>query len=196
MAASPPFAGAGLIQKNCAGCHSFVRAPARLDLLNSLFEPADPDNFATWVKIVIAFCRRNAPWRPSHALRRIARQIRSMARAHSLLTSVPWPPSAAAPDFAASTRTNTRTASRPPEWFLGPDQIQAAARRRGLALQKVARRSMLPCSALPLHEPADYALRGHCGRNCSASPMTTRICAPGTSMRNFRPREGNTRTDR
>jgi mono/diheme cytochrome c family protein len=52
VAASPPFAGAdAFIQKNCAGCHSSSAPPARLDLSKLTYEPADPDNFATWVKI-------------------------------------------------------------------------------------------------------------------------------------------------
>src|ERR1700682_4686761 len=52
MAATPPFAGADtFIQKNCASCHNSSAPAARLDLSKLTYEPANPDNFATWVKI-------------------------------------------------------------------------------------------------------------------------------------------------
>jgi hypothetical protein len=52
VAAGPPFAGAdAFIQKNCASCHSGSAPAARLDLTKLGYEPANPDNFATWVKV-------------------------------------------------------------------------------------------------------------------------------------------------
>ena len=51
-AATLPFAGAdAFVQKNCATCHSGSVAAARLDLTKLIFEPDNPDNFATWVKV-------------------------------------------------------------------------------------------------------------------------------------------------
>src|SRR4051794_11974737 len=48
-AAPPPFAGADtFIQKNCASCHNSTSPAARLDLSKFSYEPANPDNFATW----------------------------------------------------------------------------------------------------------------------------------------------------
>ena len=52
MAAGPPFAGAdAFIQKNCAACHNSSAPAARLDLTKLAYEPGNPDNFATWVKV-------------------------------------------------------------------------------------------------------------------------------------------------
>jgi mono/diheme cytochrome c family protein len=51
-AATPPFAGAdAFLQKNCAGCHNSAAPAARLDLTKLSYEPANPDNFAIWVKV-------------------------------------------------------------------------------------------------------------------------------------------------
>ncbi|HSU68414.1 MAG TPA: hypothetical protein VLJ39_16160, partial [Tepidisphaeraceae bacterium] len=52
LAAAPPFTGAGaFIQKNCAACHNSTAPAAHLDLIKLSWEPANPDNFATWVKV-------------------------------------------------------------------------------------------------------------------------------------------------
>src|SRR5436190_5235578 len=52
VAAALPFAGGdAFIQKNCASCHNSTAPAARLDLAKLTYEPANPDNFATWVKI-------------------------------------------------------------------------------------------------------------------------------------------------
>ena len=49
---TPPFIGADVfIDENCAVCHSSPTGPGRLDLKNLSFEPANPDNFAIWVKV-------------------------------------------------------------------------------------------------------------------------------------------------
>jgi len=51
-AATLPFAGADpFLQKNCVACHNSSAPAARLDLTKLGYEPANPDNFATWVKI-------------------------------------------------------------------------------------------------------------------------------------------------
>jgi len=50
--AAVPFAGGNaFIQKNCAPCHNSSAPAARLDLAKLSFEPSNPDNFATWVKV-------------------------------------------------------------------------------------------------------------------------------------------------
>ena len=53
MASAPvPFAGGdAFIQKNCASCHNATAPAAKLDLTKLSYEPASPDNFATWVKV-------------------------------------------------------------------------------------------------------------------------------------------------
>ena len=50
-----PFAGADVfIQQNCTACHNSANGlsntPGRLDLTNLSYEPANADNFSTWVK--------------------------------------------------------------------------------------------------------------------------------------------------
>jgi mono/diheme cytochrome c family protein len=50
VAAGLPFADA-FVQKNCAACHNSSAPAARLDLTKLGYEPGNPDNFATWVKV-------------------------------------------------------------------------------------------------------------------------------------------------
>src|SRR5689334_8559244 len=62
MAAAPPFAGADtFIQKNCATCHNSAAPAARLDLAKLAYEPANPDNFAIWIKIHDRVSARQMP---------------------------------------------------------------------------------------------------------------------------------------
>src|SRR4051812_6547245 len=63
--ASAPFAGGdAFIQKNCAGCHGSSTPAARLDLTKLRYEPGNPDNFATWVKIHDRVSARQMPPEP------------------------------------------------------------------------------------------------------------------------------------
>src|SRR6476660_4995940 len=51
-AAAPPFAGAeDFLKQNCVACHNSTVTKAGLNLTILAYEPADPDNFATWVKL-------------------------------------------------------------------------------------------------------------------------------------------------
>src|SRR5579871_3403594 len=51
-AATSPFPGAEVfVRKNCIACHSSSAPAARLDLSKLSYEPGNPDNFATWVKV-------------------------------------------------------------------------------------------------------------------------------------------------
>jgi hypothetical protein len=50
--AAPPFNGAKeFLQKNCAACHNGTAPKARLDLTKFAYDPANPDNFTTCVKV-------------------------------------------------------------------------------------------------------------------------------------------------
>ena len=52
VANKPPFASADVfVQKSCAACHNSVSHSGGLDLTRLVWEPANPDNFAMWVKI-------------------------------------------------------------------------------------------------------------------------------------------------
>jgi hypothetical protein len=50
-AATPPAVASKFIDKHCASCHDEFEKEAGLDLTNLRFDPADPINFALWVKI-------------------------------------------------------------------------------------------------------------------------------------------------
>src|SRR3954447_26054833 len=64
-AAAPPFTGAdAFLQKNCAACHNSSAPAARLDLTKLGYEPANPDNFATWIKIHDRVSAGEMPPRP------------------------------------------------------------------------------------------------------------------------------------
>ena len=63
-AATPPVVGA-FIQKNCVVCHNSSSPAARLDLAKLSYDPADPDNFATWVKIYDRVSAGEMPPAPS-----------------------------------------------------------------------------------------------------------------------------------
>src|SRR5436309_15639095 len=63
--AAQPFAGAeAFIQKNCATCHNSSSPAARLDLTKLAYEPANPDNFATWIKVHDRVSAGEMPPRP------------------------------------------------------------------------------------------------------------------------------------
>lgn len=49
--AAPPRATAAFIEQHCAGCHDDVEKKGDLDLTALPFAPADPKNFAKWVKV-------------------------------------------------------------------------------------------------------------------------------------------------
>src|SRR5258708_7922537 len=39
------------VKKTCETCHNPPKGAARLDLTNLAWEPANPDNFAVWIKV-------------------------------------------------------------------------------------------------------------------------------------------------
>ncbi len=47
----PPAAAAAFIEQHCAGCHDSVEKKGDLDLTALALNPADPKNFALWVKV-------------------------------------------------------------------------------------------------------------------------------------------------
>jgi hypothetical protein len=50
--AAPPFPGTEpFFKQNCIACHNSKSAQAGLDLTKLAYEPENPDNFATWVKV-------------------------------------------------------------------------------------------------------------------------------------------------
>src|SRR5437763_1586758 len=63
IAATPPGADA-FLQKNCASCHNSSAPAARLDLSKLAYEPANPDNFATWIKVHDRVSAGEMPPRP------------------------------------------------------------------------------------------------------------------------------------
>src|SRR5438132_11668078 len=51
MTAAAPAASSGFTGKYCTGCHNGAAKSGGLDLTALAFEPANPGNFAQWVKV-------------------------------------------------------------------------------------------------------------------------------------------------
>lgn len=202
IAAVPPFAGAdAFIQKNCATCHSSSAPAARLDLTKLSYEPGNPDNFATWVKIHDRVSAGEMPPRP-----------------------LPRPPADSVHQFLDSLNGALTAYER---GIIG-ERGRAGLRRLNAYEYENAVRDLLHVpwvqikSKLPQDgeawrynkigtaldvshvqltrymSSADYALREAMAAKLVQPPTTTtRIYArQEPTMRNYRPREGNTRTDR
>src|SRR4051812_26221505 len=81
-----PRNAAAFIEKNCAECHDDISEKADLDLTSLPFTPADPKNFALWVKVFDRVTNGEMP--PKKRERPDARQMRTfLAGLSSSLTS-------------------------------------------------------------------------------------------------------------
>ena len=200
-AVAPPFAGA-FIQKNCAGCHNASAPSGGLDLTKLAFEPANPDNFATWVKV---HDRVSAGEMPPAAMPRPA--VESLTLFVKDLSAA----------LTGYERTVASERGRARLRRLNAYEYENAVRDL-LAIQWVQIKGKLPqdgeshrfnkiggaldVSHIQLSRymsTADYALReAMSAQLVQPAVATTRIYArqEPTLSRSFRPREGNTRTDR
>jgi hypothetical protein len=197
----PPFAGAeAFLKKNCVGCHNSAARAASLDLTALAFDPANPDNFATWVKVHDRVAAGEMPPAP-----------------------LPRPAAATLPPFLKGLQTaltsheqRTRAAGRAGLRRLNAYEYENAVRdllhvpwaqiRAKLPQDGEAWRYNKIGSALDISHvqlarymsTADYALREAISARLERpAPATTRIYArQEPTLRAFLPREGNTRTDR
>jgi len=202
VAATPPFAGAdAFLQKNCATCHNSTAPAARLDLNKLAYEPASPDNFATWVKIHDRVAAgemppRGIPRPPADS------QTQFLNGLSSTLTTYERGVIAER-GRAGLRRLNAYEYENAIRDLLNTPWVQIKSKlpQDGESWRYNKVGSALDVSHVQLSRymsSVDYALREAMAAKLVQPPTTTtRIYArQEPSMRNYRPREGNTRTDR
>ena len=200
--ATPPFAGAdAFLQKNCAACHSSSSPAARLDLTKLSYEPANPDNFAIWVKVhdrVSAGEMPPAPMPrpPAESLTQFVNGLTTALTAyeHSVTTER---------GRAGLRRLNAYEYENGLRDLLDVPWVQIKSKlpQDGEAWRFNKIGAALDVSYVQLARymsSADYAMREAMAAKLVQPPTnTTRIYArQEPTLRNFRQREGNTRTDR
>ena len=202
MVAAPPFGGAdAFIQKNCATCHNSSAPAARLDLNRLSYEPSNPDNFATWVKIHDRVSAGEMPPQPlprppAESLTRFVNGLSAALTAyeHTVATER---------GRAGLRRLNAYEYENAIRDLLDVPWVQIKSKlpQDGEAWRFNKIGTALDVSHVQLSRymsSADYALREAMAAQLVHPPPTvTRIYArQEPTMRNYRPREGNTRTDR
>ncbi len=201
MAATPPFAGADtFIQKNCASCHNSSAPAARLDLSKLTYEPANPDNFATWVKVhdrvSAGEMPPTIPRPPAESLTRFVNGLSSALTSYERAV-------AAERGRAGLRRLNAYEYENSIRDLLNTPWVQIKSKlpQDGESWRYNKIGAALDVSYVQLARymsSANYALREAMAARLVRQPATTtRIYArQEPTMRNYRPREGNTRTDR
>ncbi len=202
LAAPPPFTGAdAFIQKNCAGCHSGSAPAARLDLGKLTYEPANPDNFATWVKVHDRVSAGEMPPKPMP--RPPAESLTQFVNGLSTALTAYERGVTAEQGRAGLRRLNAYEYENAVRDLLDVPWVQIKSKlpQDGEAWRYNKVGSALDVSHVQLARymsSADYALREAMAAKLVEPPTTTtRIYArQEPTLRNYRPREGNTRTDR
>jgi len=201
-AATPlPISADAFIRKNCAGCHNSSAPAARLDLTKLSFEPANPDNFATWVKIHDRVAAGEMP--PAGIPRPTAESLgQFINRLGSALTAYERGVTAER-GRSGLRRLNAYEYENALRDLLNVPWIQIKSKlpQDGESWRYNKVGSALDVSHVQLARymsSADYALRDAMASKLVQRPSsTTRVYArEEPTLRNFRPREGNTRTDR
>jgi hypothetical protein len=202
VTATPPFAGSdAFVQKNCATCHNSSTPAARLDLSKLSYEPGNPDNFATWVKVYDRVSAGEMPPKPmprppAESLTQFVNGLSSALTAYerSVVTER---------GRAGLRRLNAYEYENALRDLLNVPWVQIKSKlpQDGEAWRYNKVGSALDVSHVQLTRymsSADYALREAIAAKLVQPPSTTtRIYArQEPTMRNYRPREGNTRTDR
>ena len=201
-AATPPFTGAdAFLQKNCAGCHSGSAPAARLDLTELSYEPANPDNFATWVKVHDRVSAGEMP--PAGMPRPPAESLNQFVNGLSTALTTYEHGVTSERGRAGLRRLNAYEYENAIRDLLDVPWVQIKSKlpQDGEVWRYNKVGSALDVSHVQLARymsSADYALREVLAAKLVQPPTaTTRIYArQEPSLRNFRPREGNTRTDR
>ena len=200
--AAPPFAGAdAFIQKNCASCHSTSAPAARLDLTKLAYEPSNPDNFATWVKVhdrvsAAEMPPRAMPRPPSDSVAQFVKGLSAALTAYERGVTTER-------GRAGLRRLNAYEYENAVRDFLNVPWVQIKSKlpQDGESWRYNKIGAALDVSHVQLSRymsSADYALREAMSAKLVQPPTTTtRIYARQEPfLRNYRPREGNTRTDR
>jgi hypothetical protein len=201
-AAGPPFSGADVfIQKNCATCHNSSAFAAHLDLTKLSYEPTNSDNFAIWVKV---HDRVSAGEMPPAPMPRPAAELLA-AFVNGLSAALTGYERSVATEGGRSglRRLNAYEYENALRDLLNVPWVEIKSKLpqdgESWRFNKVG--SALDVSHVQLARymsSSDYALREALAAKLVQPPAsTTRIYArQEPALRNFRSREGNTRTDR
>ncbi len=203
LEAAPPFPGAeAFIQKNCVTCHNSPTAAGRLDLTKAGFEPANADNFALWVKVHDRVSAGEMPPAgiPRPPTEATAQFVKSLATALTGYERSVY----AERGRAGLRRLNAYEYENAIRDLLSVPWVQIKTKlpQDGEAYRYNKIGGALDVSHVQLSRymsTADYAMREAMAARLLEPPTsTTRIYArqEPSLVRNFRPREGNTRTDR
>jgi len=199
---APPFTGADtFLHKNCAACHNSHNPAARLDLSKLTYEPSNPDNFELWVKIHDRVAAGEMPpgGMPRPAADSLAQFTNGLAGCltsyeHTVMTQR---------GRAGLRRLNAYEYENAIRDLLDIPWVQIKGKlpQDGEAFRYNKVGGALDVSHVQLSRymsSADYALKEAMTARLIQPPTTvTRIYArQEPSLRNYRPREGNTRTDR
>lgn len=201
-AATPPIAGAeAFLTKNCAPCHNTRNAAARLDLTTLTYDPAQRDNFDTWVKIHDRVSAGEMP--PAGLPRPEAAALRQFVAGLDQALSSHERKITAERGRAGLRRLNSYEYENAIRDLLGVPwaQIKSKLPQDGEAFRYNKAGSALDVSHVQLARymaTADYALRqAMSAKLTQTAPAVRRIYArQEPSLRAYLPREGNTRTDR
>lgn len=202
LSAAPPFTGAdAFVQKNCVLCHNSSGFAGRLDLTKLSYEPANPDNFAIWVKVHDRVSAGEMPpvGMPRPEAESLAQFVKSLETALS-----GYEQSVTAERGRAGLRRlnayEYENAIR--DLLMVPwVQIKSKLPQDGESYRFNKIGGALDVSHVQLARymsSADYALReAMAAKLVQPATTTTRIYArQEPTLRSFRPREGNTRSDR
>jgi hypothetical protein len=199
-APATPFAGAdAFIRQNCAFCHDSPRAVGHLDLVSLSYEPSNSDNFATWVKVHDRVSAGEMPPagmpRPADANQFVQSLSTALTRYEQSVISERG--------RAGLRRLNAYEYENAIRDLLNVPWVQLRNKlpQDGESYRYNKIGAALDVSHVQLSRymsSADYAMREAMAAKLVQPPTTvTRIYArQEASLRNFRPREGNTRTDR
>ncbi len=201
-APSSPFGGAdAFIQKNCIACHSGLSASGRLNLTSLPYQPADPDNFGVWVKIHDRVSAGEMP--PSGFPRPAAEPLTQFVKALETALTGYERGVTTERGRAGVRRLNAYEYENAIRDLLNIPWVQIKGKlpQDGEAFRYNKIGTALDVSHVQLSRymsTADYAMREAMAAKLVQPPTTiTRIYArQEPTMRNYRPREGNTRTDR
>jgi hypothetical protein len=201
-AATSPFSGADtFIQKNCAVCHNSSAPAGRLDLTKLSYDPSNPDNFAAWVKVHDRVSAGEMP--PAGMPRPPAESLTAFVKGLSSALTAYERNIATERGRAGLRRLNAYEYENALRDLLNVPWVQIKSKlpQDGEAWRYNKVGSALDVSHVQLSRymsSADYALRETmAAKLVQPPPATTRIYArQEPSLRNYRPREGNTRTDR
>ena len=200
-AAAPPFAGT-FLQKNCTMCHNSSAASGGLDLTKLTFEPANPDNFALWVKVHDRVSAGEMP--PAAVPRPAVESLNEFVKGLSAALTGYERTVFTERGRAGLRRLNAYEYENVMRDLLAVPWVQIKGKLpqdgESYRFNKIG--GALDISHIQLSRymsSADFAMReAMASQLVQPGLVTTRIYArqEPTLARSFRPREGNTRTDR